>query len=335
MVVTTVAHPNIALIKYWGKRDIALNLPAVPSLSLTLAPFYTRTELTWGHDHDEILHNGIPASERFSSKILGFIDQAYPERPPCRIDTVNNFPSGAGLASSASGFAALALATSTARGDNLSLEALSVLARRGSGSACRSLWGGFVQWRTGTRSDGLDSHGMPIPISENWEVCMVVAIISSKEKATGSTEGMERTRQTSPYYSNWVDQAPADVDEALEAIKARDIERLGEVMESSTFKMHATMHTARPPLLYWQGGTVDCLQAVFRTAREGCWCVDYDGCWPPSQSALLSKRCRSCGGCLESTRKRGPCASAWTRSACGGVVMFRTFRAPWKAGCTW
>ena len=269
MVVTTVAHPNIALIKYWGKRDIALNLPAVPSLSLTLAPFYTRTELTWGHDHDEILHNGIPASERFSSKILGFIDQAYPERPPCRIDTVNNFPSGAGLASSASGFAALALATSTARGDNLSLEALSVLARRGSGSACRSLWGGFVQWRTGTRSDGLDSHGMPIPISENWEVCMVVAIISSKEKATGSTEGMERTRQTSPYYSNWVDQAPADVDEALEAIKARDIERLGEVMESSTFKMHATMHTARPPLLYWQGGTVDCLQAVFELRAKG------------------------------------------------------------------
>jgi diphosphomevalonate decarboxylase len=267
--ITTIAHPNIALIKYWGKRDIRLNLPAVPSVSLTLAPFFTRTKLTWGHYRDEIHLNGVTASERFASKVLSFLDREFPDRPPCRIETENNFPSGAGLASSSSGFAALSLAASQAAGRDLSLPALSCLARKGSGSACRSLWGGFVHWGMGSAADGSDCHGRPIGGADEWEVAMVVAIVSDKEKSVGSTEGMERSRLTSPYYDAWVNSAEADVTQALEAIEARDLERLGVLMESSTFKMHAAMHTSVPPLLYWQPATINCLNTVFELRKKG------------------------------------------------------------------
>jgi diphosphomevalonate decarboxylase len=272
-VVTTIAHPNIALIKYWGKRDVALNLPAVPSVSLTVAPFYTRTKLFWGHFRDEIILNGNPASDKFSSNVLSFLNTQFPGRPPCRVETENNFPSGAGLASSSSGFAALSLAAARATGQQLSLTELSILARRGSGSACRSLWGGFVRWDLGSALDGSDSHGSPIAGAEEWDVGMVVAIVSSQEKSVSSTDGMERSRLSSPYYQPWVDSAEADVQEGLAAIQNKDIERLGRAMEASTFKMHATMHTSVPPLVYWQPQTIACLHTVFelRQAGLGAW----------------------------------------------------------------
>lgn len=267
--ITTIAHPNIALIKYWGKRDISLNLPAVPSVSLTLAPFYTRTKLIWGHHRDEILLNDSPASDRFASKILDFLDREFPDRPACLIDTENNFPSGAGLASSSSGFAALSLAAAQAAGRDLSTPELSCLARRGSGSACRSLWGGFVHWGMGSAPDGSDCHGRPIEGTNEWEVGMVVAIVSEQEKSVGSTHGMERSRLTSPYYDSWVNSAEDDVQQALDAIQTRDLERLGTLMESSTFKMHAAMHTSVPPLLYWRPETINCLNAVFDLRKSG------------------------------------------------------------------
>lgn len=263
------AHPNIALVKYWGKRDIPLNLPAVPSVSLTLDGFTTRTAVTWGAEADRVTLDGAEAPERFARRALAFLDRLDPDRPPVTLDTRNDFPTGAGLASSASGFAALALAASAARGDQPDLAELSVLARQGSGSACRSLWGGFVQWTLGTRDDGTDSHGVPLFGPDHWDVAMVAAVVSTEGKAVGSTEGMERTRHTSDLYDTWVQQGPADVDEAIAAIAARDLPRLGRVMESSTFKMHATMQTADPPLLYWQPATVACLHVVWGLRARG------------------------------------------------------------------
>ncbi len=268
--VIATAHPNIALVKYWGKRDTALNLPAVPSLSLTLAGFSTRTELTWGAERDAVTLNGAPAADAAARRALAFLDRVDPARPPCEVNTRNDFPTGAGLASSASGFAALALAAVAASGgDPHDLDAVSALARQGSGSACRSLWGGFVQWRLGTRADGADSIGAPVAPPDHWDVQMVVGVVSSAAKAIGSTSGMETSRQTSPYYDAWVHGGPALVDHGRSAVLARDLHALGAAMEASTLQMHAVMHTTVPPIMYWQPGTVACLHAVWALRADG------------------------------------------------------------------
>lgn len=268
-----IAHPNIALVKYWGKRDLPLNLPAVPSLSLTLSGFTTTTEVEWGAEADHVELDGQVATERDARRVLAFLDRIDPARPPVRVVSRNDFPSGAGLASSASGFAALALAATDAAGLDLSLAELSVLARQGSGSACRSLWGGFVEWTLGDAPDGSDSHGRPVAPVDHWDVRMVVAITARGRKAVGSTEGMERSRTTSPYYDAWVTTAPDDVAEGIAAVGARDLERLGTVMERSTYKMHAAMHTSWPPLIYWAPATVALLHEVqaLRARGIGAW----------------------------------------------------------------
>lgn len=268
--VTTIAHPNIALVKYWGKRDVPLNLPAVPSLSLTLGGWRSRTSVTWGAPADRVVLDG---TERHDAKVLRFLDLVAPDRPPCEVVSDNDFPTGAGLASSASGFAALALAATRAAGLDLPLPALSALARQGSGSACRSLFGGYVRWPLGEAPDGSDCHAVPIAPADHWDLRMVVAVVASGPKAVGSTEGMERSRRTSPLWRTWVEHGPADVAEASVAIQQRDLERLGTVMEASTFRMHATMHTAVPPLLYWLPATVAALHEVFalRARGVGAW----------------------------------------------------------------
>lgn len=265
---TAVAHPNIALVKYWGKRDVPRNLPAVPSLSLTLGGFETRTTVTWGAPTDTVELDGAPAPEKAAAKVRAFLDLLDPQRPPCRVVSANSFPTGAGLASSASAFAALALAGAAAAGHDTDPVRLSILARQGSGSASRSLWGGFVVWQAGERADGLDSHGVPLLPADAWDVRMVVGVVSTAAKAVGSTEGMERSRATSPLYATWLAQAASDLDEGRRAVLARDLDGLGRVMEASTYKMHATMMTSQPPLLYWQPGSVACLQAVWRLRAE-------------------------------------------------------------------
>jgi diphosphomevalonate decarboxylase len=262
-VSTAVAHPNIALAKYWGKRDVPLNLPAVPSLSLTLDGWKTKTTVTPANA-DVFVLDGVTTQ---APNVFRVLDLVAPDRPRCEVVSKNDFPTGAGLASSASGFAALVTAAAAAFGRTLDPDALSVLARRGSGSACRSIHGGFVEWRMGEREDGTDSHGVGLP--SDWPVAMAVAIVDERRKPVGSTAGMERCRRTSALWSAWVDQAPGDVEEARAAVLARDLERLGTVMERSTFRMHATMHTASPPLLYWQPGTVAALHAVFALRERG------------------------------------------------------------------
>jgi len=264
-----IAHPNIALIKYWGKRDLPLNLPAVGSLSLTLSHYRTRTEVIWGTESDRVSLNGEGLDGAKRDRVLRFLDRIDPARPACEVHSDNNFPAGAGLASSASAFAALALAGTTAAGLDLDPTALSILARQGSGSACRSIWGGFVEWKMGAREDGSDSHGIPLAGADAWDLAMVVAVVHDGPKPTGSTEGMERSRRTSPYFSTWVQSAPDDLASARAAIARRDLQQLGEAMEASTYKMHATMHTARPPLIYWHPGTVAVLHEVARMRSEG------------------------------------------------------------------
>ncbi len=269
--VTATAHPNIALVKYWGKRNHALNLPAVPSVSLTLDGFQTTTTVTWGAPADRVFFDGFELVE--AQRVTRFLDRVAFPRPPCEVVTNNNFPTGAGLASSASGFAALALAASRAAGQELDPVELSILARQGSGSACRSVFGGFVAWEMGARSDGLDDFARPLEPPDHWDVRMVVAVVEDGPKAVGSTAGMERSRASSPLWSAWVEMGPRMVRKAIRAIAARDLEHLGTVMEQSTFAMHATMQTAVPPLIYWQPATMAVLQQVFalRAHGVGAW----------------------------------------------------------------
>lgn len=266
---TALAHPNIALIKYWGKRDRPLNLPATGSLSLTLDTYRTVTTVLWDAPEDRVVLNGRVAEPGEARRALALLDLLAPGRPPCQVESENNFPTAAGLASSSSAFAALALAGAAAAGQTRSLDELAVLARRGSGSATRSLHGGWVLWPRGERPDGLDSHGAALAGPDHWDVRLVVALVSTGPKAVGSTEGMIRTEATSPLYPGWVDSAAADLAAGVAAVRARDLAALGEVMEHSSYKMHATMLAARPHIRYWRPETLSALDAVEGLRRAG------------------------------------------------------------------
>ncbi len=271
--ITARSHPNIAVIKYWGKRDTALNLPAVPSVSLTLSRFHSTTTVTWGVQQDTFTLNESVQSPKESQKVFNFLDLVDPERPPCSVISTNNFPTAAGLASSASAFSALAMAASTAAGQNRSTVELSALARQGSGSASRSFWDGWVEWKMGTQPDGLDSHGKQIASADHWDIRMVMAVVSSDRKPISSRAGMLDTQRTSPMYKAWCETAQQDVDIAKAAILNKDLETLGAQMEHSTLKMFSTMFTTQPSIRYWKPQTLAVVEAVEKLRNSGtpCW----------------------------------------------------------------
>jgi diphosphomevalonate decarboxylase len=184
----------------------------------------------------------------------------------------NGFPTGAGLASSASGFAALALAASRAAGLTLDRTTLSILARQGSGSAARSVYGGFVELHAGIADNGRDALAEPLA-DEDWPLSVLVAITSERPKPVSSAVGMRRTVQTSPFYGGWVKAAPADLDAVRAAVRERDLERLGELAEHSCLKMHGLMLSTRPPLIYWTPATLAVIEAVraLRAAGQPAW----------------------------------------------------------------
>ncbi|MDN5872842.1 MAG: diphosphomevalonate decarboxylase [Sinobacteraceae bacterium] len=261
-----LAHPNIALVKYWGKRQRALNLPAVGSLSITLDGIHTRTRVQFDPTlkADVLTLNGATdaaATQRVTAN-LDLLRALAGTTCAARVTSFNNFPTGAGLASSASGFAALVTAASAALGLQLDAGQRSVLARQGSGSAARSLFGGYVEWSLGSRADGTDSCAHPVLGAEQWPLRVVVAVTSEAKKTVGSTEGMTRTAQTSPYQSAWIDGQEADLTEARAAVVAHDFERLAAVSEFSCLKMHGLAMAAQSGLLYWNGATVEGVHRV-------------------------------------------------------------------------
>lgn len=271
--VLALAHPNIALVKYWGKRDVDLNLPAVGSLSITLDRLWAKTRVAFDPDlgQDRIWLNGRQetAANRRIGAFLDIVRRQAGVDWAAWVESRNNFPTAAGLASSAAGFAALALAASTASGLNLEADALSALARRGSGSAARSIFGGFVEWAHGERPDGSDSLARPLLGPGQWPLRVLVAITSTLVKAVGSTEGMSRSVATSPCQAAWISHQEADLAVARAAIEARDFEALAEVSEHSCLKMHALAMSARPGLLYWNGATLEAMHAIRRLRADG------------------------------------------------------------------
>ena len=258
MKATAAAHANIALVKYWGKRDDALVLPEAGSLSVALDKLLTTTTVELGDfDADAVTLDGRPEDPRRARSLL----DAAGIRERARIDSRNEFPTAAGLASSASGFAALAVAACAAAGLRKSVEELSALARLGSGSAARSVPGGWAVWeRETSRQVFPPSH---------WDLRFSIAICSAGAKTVGSRDGMRMTRETSPYHAAWIDQCRRDLPAALHLLKARDLSGLGALSERNALRMHADALAADPPLLYWQPATVGCLLALRELRASG------------------------------------------------------------------
>jgi diphosphomevalonate decarboxylase len=263
---TSLAHPNIALAKYWGKRDYGHNLPAVPSLSVTLAGMTTATTVTFAAaiEKDTLILGGQEASALATARVSAMLDRVRAmtgDSEKARVVSANDFPTSSGLASSASAFAALALAATTALGLHLLPEEISNLARQTSVSAARSALGGFVELRAGWPNDETLTAQQVAP-PEHWPIRVVVAVVDEGPKAVSSTDGMAHTARTSPYFSAWVERAPALCARIKQAVLHRDLEALGIAAEESALAMHATSIAAAPGLIYWNGTTLDVLAAV-------------------------------------------------------------------------
>jgi diphosphomevalonate decarboxylase len=270
---TTLAHPNIALSKYWGKRDYGHNLPAVPSLSVTLAGMTTATTVTFDPslEKDVLVLGGQETGGRALERVSSLLDTVRKWgqlSTKARVVSANDFPTASGLASSASAFAALALAATTAAGMHLPPEEISNLARMSSVSAARSVLGGFVELRAGwPKDEKLSAQQVAMP--EHWPLRIVVAVVDEGPKATSSTDGMAHTARTSPFFSSWVERAPSIYNRIKQAIMRRDLEALGVAAEESALAMHATSIAAAPGLIYWNGTTLEVLAAVKRLRAVG------------------------------------------------------------------
>ena len=264
------APSNIALVKYWGKRDEELNLPVTSSLSVSLGRLGSEVELRAADGPDAVTLNGqpLPPDSSFARRVSAYLDLFRPEGTGFRVDARNTIPTAAGFASSASGFAALVRALDQLFGWDLDARALSILARLGSGSACRSVFHGFVEWHAGEAEDGMDSYARPLP--ETWpDLRMGLVVISGEEKAVGSRAGMKRTVETSPLYPAWPAKVAEDLPEVREAIRGRDFHRLGRAAESNALAMHATMIAAWPSVLYWKPESVAAMRRVAALRERG------------------------------------------------------------------
>ncbi len=262
---TAQANPNIAFIKYWGNRDNHLRLPANGSISMNLDGLFTRTTVTFhSAKQDSLTINDHAVSGKGLERVSYILDLVrgmanINER--AEVSSTNNFPAGAGIASSAAAFAALALASSRAANLTLSEGQLSQLARRGSGSASRSIPSGFVEWKMGIGDD--DSVAQSIAAPEHWVLADCIAIVNAAHKKTGSTEG-HAIAGTSPLQNARVADTPRRLDICRSAILTKDFESFANIIEHDSDIMHSVMMSSNPPLMYWQAATV----GIFHAVRE-------------------------------------------------------------------
>ncbi|MFT8949958.1 MAG: diphosphomevalonate decarboxylase [Liquorilactobacillus hordei] len=269
---TARAHTNIALIKYWGKKDEKLILPMNSSLSLTLDRFYTETSVMFDEqlEDDLFLLDGSKEKNDKISNFLEIVRQKANITAKAKIISKNHVPSTAGLASSASAYAALALAASKAAGLNLDKKELSRLARRGSGSACRSIYGGLVEWQEGI--DDQTSFAHPIEMSRDFDIAMIALVISTDFKKISSRAGMKRVVETSPYYPAWVQNTAKDLRKLKQAISKNDFETFGEVSEENAMKMHALNMSAHPHFNYLEPDSIKAMKIVEKLRSQGVSC---------------------------------------------------------------
>jgi len=276
---TASANPNIAFIKYWGNRDERLRLPSNPSLSMNLAGLETVTtvEFVDGLIEDEVIIGGEVQTGTAKARVSAHLDHIRAQAGitlRARVESRSNFPAGAGIASSASAFAALTLAGAAAAGLALSESELSALARLGSGSAARSVPTGFVEWQVGASPE--TSFAFSIAPPDHWALKDVVAVVSKSHKAVGSTGG-HALASTSPLQAARLASAPERLRVCREALLARDFASLAEVAEADSNLMHAVMMTSTPPLYYWEPATLAIMKAVREWRAQGlpvCFTID-------------------------------------------------------------
>lgn len=270
------AHTNIALIKYWGKADQQLIIPMNSSLSLTLDAFYSETQVTFSKDFsaDSFYLNGQQQSPQENKKIVSFLNRARTlanVNEFAKVESENFVPTAAGLASSASGLAALAGACNAALDLQLNPTELSRFARRGSGSACRSIFGGFAEWQKGNSDD----TSFAVPIEANgWEqeLAMIFILVNDQQKDISSRDGMQRTVDTSVFYKGWLEAVKEDLAVAKQAIAQKDFTLLGETTEANGLRMHATTLGAVPPFTYWSPNSLVAMNRVRQLRSEGFDC---------------------------------------------------------------
>ncbi len=268
---TAVACSNVPFIKYWGNRDNALRLPANSSLSMNLAGLVTTTTVAFDQrlERDDVVIDDQPATGPARARVsthLDLIRQQAGLRAAARVVSCSNFPAGTGIASSASAFAALTVAACAAAGLRRTEAELSALARRGSGSACRSVPGGYTEWLMGQGNASSFAHSVAPP--SHWDLCDVVAIVSREHKAVGSSSG-HSLAVSSPLHAARLLIIPALLAACKRALLARDLEAMGALMEQDAVMMHAIMMTSRPPLYYWAPATLVIIHALQSWRADG------------------------------------------------------------------
>lgn len=265
------AWANIAMCKYWGKRNEELNLPVTNSLSVSLNGHGTETVVKPGEGRDEVFLSGQPVAPNtaFGKGVAGFLNMfRADEKTFYRVETKNSIATAAGLASSASGFAALARAVNDLHGWKLGNRELSILARLGSGSASRSIYDGFVEWHAGATADGMDSYAEPL--EQEWpDLRLGLIKVSTQPKAVSSRTAMKRTRRTSALYEAWPVKVMHDLLTLKEAIRLGEFDTFGQAAEGNALAMHATMIGAWPPVLYWLPESVAVMHDIWRVREDG------------------------------------------------------------------
>jgi diphosphomevalonate decarboxylase len=282
MKASSIANANIALVKYWGKRNKEFMLPQTGSVSMTTEGLqaHTTVEFDPKYKEDVLVVNGKEyrkGDEEYDDYVglfLKVVRDMTGKDVKAKIVSSNNFPTAAGLASSAAGFAALAGAVNEALGLGLDDRQLSMLARRGSGSATRSVHAGFVEWKRGEKEDGSDCFAEQLFSQDHWpEFRMVIAVTSRKDKKVKSRAGMKQSVATSPFYKTWAEKVvPRHIETIKRALAEKDFKTLGETAELNALAMHAVAIATKPPVIYWNAGTMDIIHAVMDWRDEGLEC---------------------------------------------------------------
>lgn len=273
-MVTAVGTPNIALVKYWGKRDFKLNLPTNSSISITLdETLNTKTSVIFSDKlkEDKLyinktaidLNDAQNEKTTFTINIINYMRNLAKTKQRALIVSENSFPSASGLASSASGAATLVYAVSAALQLDLSKKKLSIIARMISGSACRSIFGGFVLWRKGKKADGTDSYSEILADARHWpEVIDVITLINTAKKKVSSSEGHSLTPATSELYRARPESAEARAKKLAKAIQEKDFKTLAEITMRDSNSMHALMLDSYPPIIYLTDTSKEIIQAI-------------------------------------------------------------------------
>lgn len=326
---TARAGANVALVKYWGKRDEERNLPAVGSISVTLGDLVATAQVAVDEETPRFSSGGEAVAGRAAERMANYLDWlagALGTAGRLSVDVETTFPVGAGLASSAAIHCAVAAASASALDTPVDLTRLSGLARVGSGSAARSVFGGWVEWHRGEREDGLDSVAEPILGEHDWPVGLVVALAHEGPKDVPSRDAMRHVSRTSPLYPGWLEAQDPDLTAMRSAIAARDFAVVGTIAEENCLRMHATGFAARPPVVYWSPATLAAMEAVRGLRRDGC-----EAYFTIDAGAQVKVLCRPAAvQDVADAMARVPGVVRVLRSRLGPGVEMLEGAAPWK-----